>query len=193
MMPKQLARGKARARPRSTPRPLIELLPRVRITDIKVPRDWNTYSAPNISFVVPQLSNAKLSCNQVTFYLRSGGVATFQLKRGRTGFGWFQHVFVCRCQRTVKILYFYRDELACRFCHRAIPATQALSKRGREALKSRRARTFLAYPLGIGLRTRARLQALCTTSKPVRSKRVVGDALLPQGRYGINTGLKLVR
>src|SRR5260370_32563548 len=137
MMPKQLARGKARARPRSTPRPLIELLPRVRVTDIKVPRDWNTYSAPNISFVVPQLSNAKLSCNQVTFYLRSGGVATFQLKRGRTGFGCFQHVFVCRCHRTVKILYFHGGELACRVCRRPIPRTQARSEPAPQAFQPR--------------------------------------------------------
>ena len=62
MMPWQLKKGleERRRLGRTTPRPICEQLPQININHWKVPRDYKTYTFPNVSFRYPQLSGIKI-------------------------------------------------------------------------------------------------------------------------------------
>jgi hypothetical protein len=58
-MPWQLRNAKRRRSRHSEPRPTIELMPAININDLPIPRDYKTYTTPNISLRYPQLSNMR--------------------------------------------------------------------------------------------------------------------------------------
>jgi hypothetical protein len=181
-MPWQLARG-LRERKRSgrtTPRPIAEQLPFVSINHLKVPRDYQTHIAPNISLRYPLLSNMKIAWNMVSFQHRSlhrkvpGDIQTFGIKQIRTGLGgYFRHSFICQCGRPTLRLYIQHQRLACRRCHNAIYASQSCNKRTRAALQVSRLTSFIDNKPRLFRRTRERLR-----------KRLGDKVMLAQGKFG---------
>src|SRR5262249_13956229 len=114
-MPIQLAKG-LRARRQSSrheQRPLAECLPHINVNDLPIPRDYKTYTAPNISFRYPQISNIRLTYHRIEF-AHSGRVQAFRLKWIKTGFGYARAAFICSCGCPVIKLYFRYANLACR-------------------------------------------------------------------------------
>ncbi len=174
-MPPQLQRGLLAKRYSHCrdPRPIAEELTQINVNDLHIPRDQQTYTAPNISLRYPQLSGIRLTCSAVEFS-HSGRTQTFPLKHIKTGFGYFRHAFVCDCGRAVIKLYFRHANLACPHCHNAIRASQTLGKRTRPLLKAVRLQAFLDHKTQLHKRTRQRLL-----------KRLSDKALLPTGNYGI--------
>jgi hypothetical protein len=153
------------------PRPIAEELAQININDLHVPRDQQTYTAPNISLRYPQLTGIRLTCSAVEF-THSGRTQTFPLKPIRTGFGNLRFAFICDCQRPVIKLYWSHANLACRRCQNAIPASQTLGKRTRPLLKALRLEAFLKLKARMSKQTRQRLQ------------RLSDKVLLPQSNYG---------
>ena len=145
-MPAQLARG-LRARRQSRrqeQRPLAECLPHINVNDLPIPRDYQTYTAPNISFRYPQISNIRLTYHRIEF-AHSGRVQAFRLKAIRTGLGSARKAFICTCGRPVISLYFNYGNLACRRCTDAIYASQVCGKHSRPALQTHRIKQFLEF------------------------------------------------
>jgi hypothetical protein len=183
MMPPQLARAK---RPkRTTPRPLAECLTRINVNDLQVPRDYKTYTAPDISFRYPEISNMRISAYQVEF-AHNHRIQTFKLKWIRTGAGVPRPAFICdQCARPVISLYFRSQNLGCRRCVGAIYASQVCGKHGRKALQSHRVKQYLSFKPSLPLKTKHRLQARCTSNTELVSKRIGDKAKLPHSNYQV--------
>jgi hypothetical protein len=184
-MPPQLERGLwlKRHYRRREQRPLAENLPSINVNDLKIPRDYKTYTAPYISLRYPQISGIRLAFHSVEFH-HSGRVQTFRLKWIKTGFGYPRPAFICQCGRPVVSLYFRGGNLACRRCSNAIYASQACDKHKRPALQSHRITQFLKFKPCLWHRTRKRLQTRVLTTKPITTtKRITDKALLPQLNY----------
>jgi hypothetical protein len=173
-MPPQLAKGllvKRYSQCRD-PRPIAEELAQININDLHIPRDQQTYSAPNISLRYPQLSAIRLTGSAVEFS-HSDRTQTFALKPIRTGFGYCRFAFICDCGRAVIKLYWKHANLACRRCQNAIPASQTLDRRTRPLLKALRLEAFLKLKARMSKQARLRLQ------------RLSDKVLLPQSNYGL--------
>ena len=181
MMPPQLARAK---RPkRSEPRPLAECLPHINVNDLPIPRDYKTYTAPNISFRYPQISGIRISAYMVEFH-HSNRIQRFRFKWIKTGYGYPRPAFICQCGRPVISLYLRHTNLACRRCTNAIYASQVCNKHSCPALQTHRIEQFLKFKLGLTRKTKQRLQARCTVNTPI-SNRIIDKARLPQGNYQV--------
>jgi len=186
-MPRQLARGlwaKRQSRRREQ-RPLAECLPHINVNNLRIPRDYKTYTAPLISLRYPQISGIRLSAYFVEFH-HSGRIQTFRLKWIKTGFGYPRPAFMCNCGRPVITLYFRYANLACRRCCNATYASRTLDERTRPILQAIRLRTFLQLKSGMSKRNRQRLEArLSRTTKPLElaSKRIDDRTKLPQSNY----------
>jgi len=164
-MPPQLARGLRERKPsgRTTPRPIAEQLPSININHLKVPRDYKTYVAPNISLRYPMLSGMRIAWNAIELQHRSlhrgvaGTIQSFGIKQIKTGLGgYFRHAFVCTCGRATIRLYCYHQRLACIRCHNAIHASQTLGRKTRPVLQAARIASFLEK-IGLRKQTRERL------------------------------------
>src|SRR5258706_5155973 len=129
-MPWQLQRGllERRYSRRTEPKPLVENLPAINVNHLGIPRDYKTYTAPNISFRHPHINNVRLSFYVVEF-AHSGRIQSFRLKWIKTGFGYPRPAFLCECGRPVINLYLYHTNLACRRCTKALYASQVCGKR----------------------------------------------------------------
>jgi hypothetical protein len=122
-------------------------------------------TAPNISLRYGFLAGARLSWNAVEFYHpplhRSqtlDRVQAFPLKHIKTGFG-IRHAFICTgCDRAVIKVYLHHHNLACRHCHGAIYASQAIDQHSRPVLQASRIESFLNTKQGLYQRTRERLK-----------------------------------
>ena len=160
---------------RTASRPIAENLPSINVNDLKIPRDYKTYTLPNIGLRYPQLASMRLTYHSVEVTHSTGRTQHFKLKPIKTGFGWPRYAFVCNCGRPVIQLYFRYANLACRRCCNAVHASQTLNKQTRPVLKAHRLEAFLALKTNMLSRTRQRLRA-----------RLGEKALMPQGNY--NTG-----
>lgn len=186
-MPWQLAKGlrERRQSGRTTSRPIAEQLPSININHLKVPRDYKTHVAPNISLRYPLLSSMRIAWNVVHFQHRSlhrgveGPIQSFGIKQIKTGLGgYFRHAFVCTCGRATIKLYFHHQRLACKRCHNAINASQVLGARTRPVLAASRIQSFLEK---IGLRRRTR---------EILTRKLTEKVLTAQNRMGTKaTGL----
>jgi hypothetical protein len=172
-MPWQLQRGllERRYSRRTERKPLVENLPAINVNDLKIPRDYKTYTTPNISLRYPHISSARLSFHVVEF-AHSGRIQSFRIKRIKTGFGFPRPAFICQCGRAVINLYFRNQNLACRRCCNATYASRTLDKHTRPILKAHRLETFLELKTNIRKHTRHRLL-----------KRLGEKALMPQSNY----------
>jgi hypothetical protein len=184
-MPRQLRN--ARRPKRSQPRPLAEDLPRINVNDLKPPKQYGkVVTLPWISLRYPHICSARLGTYQCEF-VHAGGLQVFRLKLIRTGYGLPRFAFICSCGRPIITLYFRHNRLACRRCIGAIYASQAVSQDNRKALLSHRIKQFLQSGLGLTRNTERRLEARCTSTKPLDSKRITDKALRPQGRFHVQT------
>jgi hypothetical protein len=184
MMPPQLARAK---RPkRSEPRPLAECLTRINVNDLDIPRDYQTYTAPNISLRYPQISGLRISAYMVEFH-HSSRIQTFRLKWIKTGFGYPRSSFICQCGRPVISLYLRNTNLACRRCTNAIYASQTLNQYQRPALRTHRIKQYLTFRPSLTAKTKQRLQARCTSTNTKLPKHITdkAKALLPHSNYQV--------
>jgi hypothetical protein len=169
---------------RQEQRPLAECLPHINVNDLPIPRDYKSYTCPNISFRYPQISGIRFTYHRIEFAY-SGRIQSFCLKWIRTGFGSARAVFICECGRPVVSLYFRYGNLACRRCTKAIYASQVCGKHSRPALQTHRIKQFLASQLSLTRKTKQRLQARITANTDLTSKRITDKALLPPVNYQV--------
>jgi hypothetical protein len=161
-MPWQL-RNCNRPPPGKSRRPIVEQLPSISVNDLPIPRDYKTYTMPNVSLRYPQLSGIRISGLIVEFHIpspfrgREGLVQTFRLKHIKTGFG-IRHAFICTCGRPVIKLYYCNRHLACRRCSNARYASQTLNKQTRPVLQASRIESFLDNKPRLFRHTRERLK-----------------------------------
>ena len=186
-MPWQLARGlwARRQSRRRESRPIAECLPSINVNDLQVPRDYETYVAPNISFRYPHISSMRIAWNMVEF-AHSDRVQAFRFKWIKTGFGYPRPAFICECGRPVLKIYFKHQNLACRRCCNATYASRTLGKRTRPILQALRLETFLKLKSNMSGRNRRRLKARIpeTHNKRLDSKRLAHHRIqLPQSNY----------
>jgi hypothetical protein len=180
-MPPQLQRK----RPRKTPRPIVEQLPLIKVTDLPFPPNWHDkYILDNISLRYPWVRT--LTITRATIQTER---QTFRMKWARTGFRGLRPIFVCSCNRGATILYYHRSQLACKRCHDAIRASQSLNQYNRPRLQITRLQTFMQRP-GLWKHTRHRLVSRLQTLKskvtirtPFKPRYLTDKALRPQGLY----------
>src|SRR5262249_24033429 len=135
-MPPQLARA---YKPRKSSRPIAEKLPRINISDIKIPTDSRSYTLPNIAFKYPFLAAARLTRDAIEFHFPSlhrsqlGRTQTFQIYPVRVGYG-IRYYFRCDCRRGAMKLYLCNAYLACKHSHHVRMACQAATPRPRPIL-----------------------------------------------------------
>jgi hypothetical protein len=160
------------------PRPIIENIPFISVNTLRISslNRGKTYRMDNVSLRWPFLSLLRLSHEAVEFHLPSlhrGGEAikqVFGLKPHRVTFG-VRYYFECDCGRNTQKLYCLHRRLACRFCHRAVPASENLSKQQRPILQISRLESLLNNRLL--KQTRERL-----------TKKLGEKAMLAQGKMG---------
>jgi hypothetical protein len=141
MMPPQLARAKRR-RPRySEPRPTVELMQHINISELRhiIPRYDNEIVGPDIGFGLkyPLIERLRLSCSMLEITDRiSQRVQLFKIRWVNTYFGKPRPVLQCSCGRNAIRLFYKHGNWACRCCHRALFASQKQPSNGRKRLKA---------------------------------------------------------
>jgi hypothetical protein len=192
-MPIQLARAK---RPkRSTPRPLVEQLPRIDIIDLCRWRvfpnqcDWNKAHLLELPFRYPFVKSLVISLQNIEVNHHSEYTQVIPLRWIRTGYGGHRRprpLFICRCGRSITRLYFRHGSLACRRCCDATYASRVCSKRQRPALQAKRLQNFLEFKTYMSKRNRQRIKARIATApkQEFKSKRLAHHSIpLPQSNY----------
>jgi hypothetical protein len=158
-MPPQLRNS---IRPRKSTKPIVEDLPAISISELKVPRDYQTRVLPNAALKWPFLSGVRVSCAAVEFTLpslhrgREGPTHQFKLKPIFTGLG-IRFAFYCSCGRATLKLYYLNRNLSCKHCSKARYASQALDQHDRPALQAARIASVLDNTPRLFRRTRERL------------------------------------
>jgi hypothetical protein len=193
MMPRQLATAK---RPkRSTPRPLVELLPRIDINDLcrwhvfPSQSDWNKAHLLELPFRYPFIESLLISLQDIEVSYLSGYNQVIPLRWCRTGFGGNYRprpLFICQCGRSVRRVYFQHGHLACRRCCDATYASRACSKRLRPVLQAKRIQAFLSLKSYMRKSNRQRLETRLVTAprQDFKSKRLNHHAIQhPQHNY----------
>jgi hypothetical protein len=193
MMPPQLARAK---RPkRTTPRPLVETLPRIDIDDLCRWRvfpsqyDWHKAHLLEAPFRYPFVKSLIISLQDIEANHHGEYNQIIPLRWVRTGFGGHirpRPLFVCNCGRSVRRVYFKGGHIACRRCINAVYASQVCSGRVmRSALQAKRLQFFFEHKSGMWKSTRQRLKArIVTAPEQVTSKRLAHYSIpLPQSNY----------
>jgi hypothetical protein len=193
-MPPQLARAK---RPkRSSPRPIVEQLPRIDITDLcrwnVFPNqcDWNKAHLLELPFRYPFIKSLIISLQSIEVNHHSGYIQPIKLRWCRTGFGGHHRprpLFVCNCGRSVTRVYFNYGSLKCRRCADATYASRQCSKRLRPILRAKRLRFFLEHKPCMSKRNRRRIASRITVAaeQEFSSKRLSHHSiLLPQSNHG---------
>lgn len=159
MMPPQLARAH---RPRRSTRPILETLPAVTTTELKISSLYTGKKRILRPLKIPNIESVKVSLTAVEFQFTSlhrgieGPKQCFAVAPTKTGF-FLRPLFVCNtCGRSVKRLYLHNHSLLCRFCCNGRYASRAISRQSRPILQAVRLEDFLATK-PIWKRTRERL------------------------------------
>jgi len=145
-MPPQLARANRRHSRHSEPRPTVELMPAICITDLRdaIPRNYGTniYSSP---FRYPQIRHLRLSYRSIEIVDHHDRSQVFGIQWIPTYFGKHRAIFVCStCRCGALRLFAHHGTYACRHCHRA----QYLSQKQKTASRKRLAACKLRLELG---------------------------------------------
>jgi hypothetical protein len=196
MMPPQLARAK---RPkRSTPRPIVEQLPRIDIADLcrfQVFPDqinWRARHSLELPFRYPFLKSLVISLQNIEANHVSGYTQFIPLRWIRTGFGSNYRprpLFICtNCGRSITKLYFKGGSLNCRRCVNAVYASQLCSgKQMRTELQVQRLKNFLKFKRYMSKRTRKHLTSYIAKAPrhEFKSKRLSHHSImLPTDNHG---------
>lgn len=192
-MPWQLRNAK---RPkRSTPRPIVEQLPRIDIADLCRWRvfpnqcDWHKAHLLELPFRYPFVKTLVISLQTIEANHRSGYTQHIPLRWIRTGYGGRHRprpLFICSCGRSVTRVYFKGGHLGCRRCCDATYASRVLGKRTRRILQAKRLQNFLQLKSYMSKRNRQRIAARIATapSKELKSKRLSHHSIqLPQRNH----------
>jgi hypothetical protein len=144
-MPPQLARANRRRSRHSEPRPTVELMPAICITDLRnaIPRNHatNIYSNP---FKYPQIRHLRLSYRSIEIVDHHDRSQVFGIQWIPTYFGAHRAIFVCNSCRCGAIRLFARHgTYACCHCHRALYASQKHNQTGRKRLQASKLRLQL--------------------------------------------------
>src|SRR5262245_25969255 len=145
-MPPQLAASNRRRPRHSEPRPTIELMPSISIHDLRhvIPRYHGQVIEPDVSFKYPDLAYLRLSASCLEIMGRNGHVQRFRIEWIRTHFGKHRAILVCSsCAGGAIRLYGHYGNYACRFCHRAIYASQKNNQIARKRLAASKLRLTL--------------------------------------------------
>jgi hypothetical protein len=144
-MPPQLARANRRHSRHSEPRPTVELMPAICITDLRdaIPRNYGTNIFSN-PFRYPQIRHMRVSNRSIEIIDHHDRSQVFGITWIRTGFGAHRAIFVCNSCRCGAIRLFARyGTYACRYCHRALYASQKYNQIGRKRLQASKLRLQL--------------------------------------------------
>ena len=164
---------------------MLKTLPVISATDLRIPRDRQTYIAPDIGFRYPHISNMRINWGAVQF-AHSNRVQSFRFKWIKTGLGSPRAVFICECGRPVISLYFRCTNLACRRCTNAIYASQVCPRDKRPCLQAQRMHMFLKLKTGMWKSTRQRLKTRITATarQELKSKRLAHHSIqIPSSNY----------
>jgi len=146
MMPPQLARAKRRHDRHSEPRPTIELMPSISIHDLRhvIPRYHGRVIEPDVSFKYPDLAYLRLSASCLEIMGRNGHVQRFRIEWVPTHFGKHRAILVCSsCAGGAIRLFGHHGNYACRYCHRAVYASQKNNQIARKRLAASKLRLEL--------------------------------------------------
>jgi hypothetical protein len=142
-MPPQLAKSKRRRPRHSEPRPTIELMPSINIHELRhvIPRYHGKVNEPDVSFKYPDLAYLRLSASCLEIMGRNGHVQRFRIVWIRTRFGRHRAILVCSsCGGGAIRLFGHYGNYACRFCHRALYASQKNNQIGRKRFQASKLR-----------------------------------------------------
>ena len=175
--PWQLAKA---YKPRKSTRPILEQLPAVSTTELKISSIYKGQKHILKPLKIPGIEAIKRSLTAVEFHFRPlhrgqrGRTERISLKPIKTGFGTFRYCFHCNtCGRPIVSLYYYNNTLLCRWCCNGRHATQAISRQSRPALQINRIADFLSNKSRLLRRTRERL-----------TKRLGEKVMRAQGQLG---------
>ena len=156
--PWQLAKA---FKPRKSSRPILEQLPAVSTTELKISSIYKGKPANIKPLKIPGIEAIKRSLTEVEFHFRplhrgqKGRVEAFRIKHWRVGYG-IRHAFLCNtCGQSAIKLYLYNHTLLCRFCCNGRYVCEAISRQSRPQLMAMRIENLLTKPLW--QRTRERL------------------------------------
>jgi hypothetical protein len=194
-----VAIARAKRPKRSTPRPIVEQLPRIDIADLcrwnVFPNqcDWHKSHLLEMPFRYPFLKNLVISLQTIAANHHPRYNQSIPLRWCRPGFGGNYRprpLFICNCGRSITKLYFNYGSLKCRKCANAVHASQVCSGREtRSYLQSKRLQAFLEFKAGTGMSKRNRARLKARIAKPpnqqCKSKRLSHYSIpLPQNNYG---------
>jgi hypothetical protein len=126
-MPWQLRNAKRRRPRHSEPRPTIELMPAININELRhvIPRYSNDIYEPNVSLKYPNIARLRLSTFTLEITDYHGRIQCFHIKWAKTRFGRHRPILLCNsCGRGAIRLFAHYGTYSCRFCHRALYASQ---------------------------------------------------------------------
>jgi hypothetical protein len=129
--------------PFRTTRPTIELMPSINIHDLRhvIPRYHGQVIEPDVSFKYPDLAYLRLSASTLEIMGRNGYVQRFRIVWIRTHFGKHRAILVCgSCGAGAIRLFGHYGNYACRFCHRAVYASQKHNQFARPRLQAAKLR-----------------------------------------------------
>jgi hypothetical protein len=146
MMPWQLRNAKRRRPRHSEPRPTIELMPAININELRhvIPRYANDVYEPNVELKYPDIARLRLSAFKLEILGRNGNLQIFPIKWVKTYFGRHRAILLCnQCGRSIIRLFARYGTYKCRFCHKALYASQQRSRKGRSRLQASKLRLKL--------------------------------------------------
>src|SRR5262245_38009623 len=129
--PPQLAKAH---KPRKSTRPILEMLPAVSVTELRISSLYQGKRAILKPLKIPNIAGVKVGHLSVEFHFQSlhrgqkGRTETFRLKPWRVGYG-IRHAFLCNtCGKSALKLYLHNHSLLCRFCCNGRYASQAINQ-----------------------------------------------------------------
>jgi hypothetical protein len=145
-MPRQLRNSDRRRSRYSEPRPTVEFMHSININELRnaIPRYSNTINEPDVSLKYPDIARLRLSASTLEITDHSGRVQRSRIVWIRTGFGRHRAIFVCASYGYGAIrLFAHYSTYACRYCHRALYASQKYNQVGRKRLQASKLRLQL--------------------------------------------------
>ena len=106
-----------------------------------IPRYHGQVNEPDVSLKYPDLAYLRLSASTLEIMGRNGYVQRFRIVWIRTGFGKHRAILVCSScgGGAIRLFGRYRN-YACRFCHRAVYASQKNNQFARPRLQASKLR-----------------------------------------------------
>jgi len=145
-MPWQLAASKRRHNQHTEPRPTIELMQAINVNELRhvIPRYHGQVIEPDVSLKYPDLAYLRLSASCLEIMGRNGHVQRFRIEWIRTGFGKHRAILVCNsCGCGAIRLFGHYGNYACRYCHKALYASQKYDQISRKRLQASKLRLQL--------------------------------------------------